>query len=81
MGMLRLISIFVFLIALPLSAQQTSGLFTYAVLKTSKGDIRLKLFNREAPMSVENFVGLATGKKQYRDVKTGKKIRVVAVSA
>ncbi len=75
MSMLRLISILVFLIAVPLSAQQTAGLFTYAVLKTSKGDIRLKLFNREAPMSVENFVGLATGKKQFRDVKTGKKIK------
>ncbi|OFZ02198.1 MAG: hypothetical protein A2Z97_06235 [Bdellovibrionales bacterium GWB1_52_6] len=38
-----------------------------AVLKTSLGEITVKLFPETAPKAVENFVGLATGKKQWTD--------------
>jgi len=36
-----------------------------ATLRTSEGDIKLILFPDHAPKTVENFVGLATGKKEY----------------
>jgi peptidyl-prolyl cis-trans isomerase A (cyclophilin A) len=45
-----------------------------AVLKTNRGDITLNLFPKEAPNTVENFVGLANGTKEYRtdNGRTGK---------
>jgi peptidyl-prolyl cis-trans isomerase A (cyclophilin A) len=45
----------------------------YATFKTSLGDVKVKLLPDHAPLSVENFVGLATGKKTWQDPKTGKK--------
>ena len=44
---------------------------TYATLKTNRGDIVVRLFPDQAPATVANFVGLATGEKEYRDPKTG----------
>lgn len=38
-----------------------------ATLHTNHGDIAITLFENEAPKTVESFVGLATGKKEYRD--------------
>ena len=40
---------------------------TTATMRTSHGDIRLNLFPNHAPATVENFVGLAEGTKEYRD--------------
>src|ERR1051325_512202 len=45
----------------------------YAVFKTSRGSITVKLFEKEAPKTVDNFVGLATGKKEWIDPRTGQK--------
>jgi peptidyl-prolyl cis-trans isomerase A (cyclophilin A) len=39
----------------------------YATLKTSMGDIVVRLFEDEAPKTVANFVGLATGSKEWTD--------------
>ena len=36
-----------------------------ATLKTNKGDITINLFPNHAPATVENFVGLAEGTKDY----------------
>ena len=36
-----------------------------ATLRTNKGDIRITLFPDHAPKTVDNFVGLATGTKEY----------------
>lgn len=44
-----------------------------AVLKTNQGDITINLFPNHAPVTVENFVGLAEGTKEYVDAKTGAK--------
>jgi peptidyl-prolyl cis-trans isomerase A (cyclophilin A) len=44
---------------------------TYATLKTSEGDIRVRLFPDSAPKTVANFVGLATGGRAWRDPRTG----------
>ncbi|QIX25158.1 peptidylprolyl isomerase [Nocardioides sp. JQ2195] len=38
-----------------------------ATLKTNKGDITINLFPNHAPETVENFVGLAEGTKEYKD--------------
>jgi peptidyl-prolyl cis-trans isomerase A (cyclophilin A) len=42
----------------------------FATLVTSKGDIKVKLLPETAPKTVENFVGLATGQKEYTDPLT-----------
>jgi peptidyl-prolyl cis-trans isomerase A (cyclophilin A) len=40
---------------------------TYAVIETSMGTITVRLLKDKAPKTVEHFIGLATGKKQWRD--------------
>ena len=42
----------------------------YAVLDTTLGEITCQLFPEKAPKTVENFVGLAQGSKEFRDPKT-----------
>ena len=42
-----------------------------ATLHTTLGDIRLELFPEQAPETVSNFVGLATGEKSWTDPRTG----------
>ncbi len=56
---------------------EENALFTFANVETSLGKIRLKLYKREAPNYVENFVGLATGEKQFRNVENGRKVKDV----
>ena len=42
-----------------------------AVIKTNRGDVVVELFGNHAPKTVENFVGLATGTKDWTDPATG----------
>ncbi|MET1007770.1 MAG: peptidylprolyl isomerase [Propionibacteriaceae bacterium] len=44
-----------------------------ATLHTNHGDIVINLFPDHAPKTVSNFVGLATGEKEYADPETGEK--------
>jgi peptidyl-prolyl cis-trans isomerase A (cyclophilin A) len=44
-----------------------------ATLHTNHGDIVINLFADHAPKTVGNFVGLATGTKEYTDPDTGRK--------
>src|SRR6202048_4367922 len=46
---------------------------TYAIFETSQGDIVIRLLEKEAPKTVENFIGLAEGTKEFTNEKTGKK--------
>ena len=46
---------------------------TYAVFDTSQGEIVIRLLEKEAPKTVENFIGLAEGTKEFTNEKTGKK--------
>ncbi|MFV1959098.1 MAG: peptidylprolyl isomerase [Planctomycetota bacterium] len=46
-----------------------------AVIKTSKGDVYVELFAKDAPKTVENFLGLAEGTKPYKDPKTRKEVK------
>ena len=45
----------------------------YAVFQTSRGNIVVKLFEKDAPKTVENFVGLAMGKKEWTDPRNKQK--------
>jgi peptidyl-prolyl cis-trans isomerase A (cyclophilin A) len=45
----------------------------YAVFQTSRGNIVIKLFEKDAPKTVANFVGLASGKQEWVDPRNGKK--------
>lgn len=47
----------------------------YATFVTSQGTIVTRLFEKEAPITVRNFVGLATGTKPFPDPKTGERIK------
>lgn len=42
---------------------------------TSMGTMTCKLFDKQAPVAVANFVGLATGTKEFTDPKTKQKVR------
>lgn len=43
-----------------------------AVIHTTAGDLKCELFPKEAPKAAANFIGLATGKKDWTDPQTGK---------
>ena len=47
----------------------------YAHFTTTNGNFIVKLLDKDAPKTVENFVGLAEGKKQWTDPRTGRQIR------
>ena len=47
----------------------------YAVFDTSSGEIVCRLEEEKTPETVKNFVGLATGEKEYVDPVTGKASR------
>jgi peptidyl-prolyl cis-trans isomerase A (cyclophilin A) len=42
-----------------------------ATFHTNHGDIKVNLFGNHAPQTVDNFVGLATGAKEWTDPTTG----------
>ncbi|MGA6983632.1 MAG: peptidylprolyl isomerase [Candidatus Sulfotelmatobacter sp.] len=46
---------------------------TYATLETSEGTIVVRLFEKEAPKTVANFVELAEGKREWTHPSTRKK--------
>jgi peptidyl-prolyl cis-trans isomerase A (cyclophilin A) len=45
----------------------------YATLRTNHGDIEVRLFPNHAPMTVKNFVELATGRREWTNPTTGEK--------
>jgi peptidyl-prolyl cis-trans isomerase A (cyclophilin A) len=45
----------------------------YAIFHTNLGSITVKLFEKDAPKTVANFVGLATGAREWTDPRTGAK--------
>jgi peptidyl-prolyl cis-trans isomerase A (cyclophilin A) len=47
----------------------------YAVMTTSQGVITIRLFEKEAPITVKNFTGLVRGTREFRDPKTGQMVK------
>lgn len=52
-----------------------NGSGTYAVFDTTLGSFTIRLFEKECPNTVGNFVGLATGDKEWTDPKSGGKVK------
>jgi peptidyl-prolyl cis-trans isomerase A (cyclophilin A) len=48
---------------------------TYVIFETSSGEITCKLFPEQAPKTVENFVGLARGTKEFVDAQTRQRVK------
>ena len=57
----------------PPAAARPDGL--YAHFKTSMGDITIQLYEKDTPIAVRNFVGLAKGTKPWKDPKTGAMVK------
>lgn len=52
-------------------AHETLGTMTTIIMSTSEGDIKINLFDDKTPETVANFLGLATGEKEWADPFTG----------
>ena len=52
-------------------AHETLGAMTTVIMRTSEGDIKINLFDDKTPETVANFLGLATGEKEWADPITG----------
>jgi peptidyl-prolyl cis-trans isomerase A (cyclophilin A) len=46
-----------------------------AEFETNQGTFKVKLFNDKTPVTVENFVSLAEGTKEWKDPKTGEMVK------
>ena len=47
----------------------------YAQFVTSEGPFTVRLYDQEAPRTVENFIGLAEGTKEWMDPRTNEKVQ------
>jgi peptidyl-prolyl cis-trans isomerase A (cyclophilin A) len=54
----------------PWMQKALAGQDLWATMKTSEGNIVIHLFSKDAPKTVANFVGLATGEKPWTDPRT-----------
>lgn len=52
-------------------AHETLEAMTTIIMRTSEGSITINLFDDKAPNTVANFLGLATGEKEWADPYTG----------
>jgi len=57
------------------AAAKKGGGKVYAHFTTSLGKFTVELFEKDAPKTVANFVGLADGTKEWTDPKTGAKVK------
>jgi peptidyl-prolyl cis-trans isomerase A (cyclophilin A) len=47
----------------------------YAQFVTTEGNFTIRLFDQDAPKTVENFVGLAEGTKEWTDPRSNQKVK------
>ena len=62
-------------LAAGLSAQKPLPQGLYAVFDTSMGSFKARLYEKDTPIAVATFVGLATGTKPWRDPQTQRMVR------
>lgn len=55
-------------------ASKTSASQPTAIMHTTAGDMKCELFTDKAPKAVANFIGLATGKKDWKNPQTGQTV-------
>jgi len=55
----------------PLMDAALAGKPLTAVIQTSMGDVTVELYSKDAPKTVANFVGLASGEKPWTDARSG----------
>ena len=55
----------------------STGKDLFATIKTNMGNITVKLYSKDAPRTVKNFVGLSTGEREWRSPATGEQKRNV----
>ena len=58
----------------PLTTIREITLAVYAQFETTEGNFTIRLFDKEAPNTVANFVGLAEGTKEWTDPRTNQKV-------
>ena len=56
----------------PRSAIEPTG--PQAIIDTSMGRLTCRLFDKQSPVAADNFIGLATGTKDWTDPVTGQKV-------
>ncbi len=47
----------------------------YAVIETTLGEITCELFREQAPKTVDNFVGLTNGTREFTDTQTRQRVK------
>jgi peptidyl-prolyl cis-trans isomerase A (cyclophilin A) len=60
---------------LVVAGQDAAKKTPYAVFTTSEGNFTVRLFEKEAPKTVANFIGLAEGTKEWTDPRTNEKVK------
>lgn len=71
MSALRALAALIFLSAALWAQAPTLKPGLYAVFRTSRGTIAARLYEKDTPLAVRNFVALAQGTKPWKDPKTG----------
>ena len=61
--------------ATPAATAVKYGPGVYAHFTTNQGSFIVRLFDKDAPITVQNFVGLAEGKKAWTDPRTNRSVR------
>ena len=61
--------------ATPAATAVKYGPGVYAHFTTNQGSFIVRLFDKDAPITVQNFIGLAEGKKAWTDPRTNRSVR------
>lgn len=73
--MKKLLLLLIALVFIPAAAALAGDREPVVTIKTSMGKISVKLFAKDAPKTVANFIELAEGKKEFTDPRTGQKVK------
>ena len=73
--MKRILILMLALVCIPAGAALAGDSDPAITIKTSMGKIVVRLFAADAPNTVENFIGLAEGTKEFTDPATGQRVQ------